>query len=71
LGIRQGRSYPNPLFWELAGEEGSPVLFGFDAHDARAAGDIATLPHAMRLVEKYSLNLIEEPTLCLISAKKL
>ena len=71
LGIRQGRSYPNPLFWELAGEEGASVLFGFDAHDARAAGDVATLPHAMRLVEKYRLNLIEEPSLRLFSAKKL
>ena len=63
LGIREKRSYPNPLFWELAGEEGAPVVFGFDAHEAKAAGDTATLPRAMELVEKYGLNLVKEPVL--------
>lgn len=66
LGFREGRSYPNPLFWELAGEEGASVLFGFDAHDARAAGDTETLPRAMALVEKYRLKLIDEPVLRLL-----
>ena len=61
LGIRQGRRYPAERFWKIAGEVGAKVTFGFDAHDIPAAGDVASLPHAMELVEKYHLNYIGEP----------
>ena len=66
LGIREKRNYPNPLFWELAGEEGSPVVFGFDAHNVAGAADLASLPRAMELVNTYRLNLVKEPTLRLL-----
>jgi len=66
LGIRQGRRYPNERFWQIAGEIGVPVTFGFDAHDEAAAGDVASLPRAMEIVEKYNLNYIGEPKLVLL-----
>lgn len=63
LGIRDNRIYPNEDFWQIAGEEQSPVTFGFDAHDAPAACDRASLPRAMELVEKYNLRYIGMPKL--------
>lgn len=32
LGIREGRHYPNRVFWEVAAEEGCTTIFGCDAH---------------------------------------
>ncbi len=63
LGIRQGRPYPDEMFWELAGEEKSPVTFGFDSHDVLNACDEKSLPVAKKLVEKYNLNYIGKPVL--------
>lgn len=63
LGIRDNRHYPNERFWEIAGEVGSPVVFGFDAHDPRSAADKASLKKANELIEKYRLNVIDEPKL--------
>ena len=67
LGIREGRNYPNPLFWQIVGEVGSPVTFGFDSHDIQAAYDGESLPFAFRLVRECSLNYIGEPRLLPIS----
>jgi histidinol-phosphatase (PHP family) len=63
LGIRSGRNYPNELFWELAGETGAPVTFGFDAHSTDDAFDTASLVKAEALVKKYSLHYIGMPAL--------
>lgn len=62
-GIRDHRHYPRELFWEVAGQEGCPVTFGFDAHDPESAADLATEPAAMELVEKYGLKYIGMPKL--------
>lgn len=67
LGIRDNRSYPHEPFWELAGEEQSPVTFGFDAHDVLNAYDAASLEKAQELVEKYNLNYIGMPEIINIS----
>ena len=32
LGLTYGRHYPNPLFWEVAAEEGCKAILGSDAH---------------------------------------
>lgn len=61
LGIRDNRKYPNPLFWELVGEEQSPVTFGFDAHDVKSAFDGESLITAKAMVEKFKLNYIGMP----------
>jgi histidinol-phosphatase (PHP family) len=63
LGIREKRHYPNDLFWQVVGEVGAPVTFGMDAHRPEDAGDKRSVTAAMKLVEKYGLNYIGEPTL--------
>ncbi|MBQ7363313.1 MAG: histidinol-phosphatase [Clostridia bacterium] len=66
LGIREMRNYPCESFWKLAGEVGSPVTFGFDAHRAVDAFDEGSLARAEELVEKYRLNYIGRPRVILI-----
>ena len=63
LGIRDNRHYPNPLFWEVAGEEGCGAVIGFDAHDPKSAYDEPTIPKAIAWAEKYGVNLPELPVL--------
>lgn len=63
LGLRAKRNYPCERFWAIAGQEQSPVTFGFDSHDVRAAYDPESLKTAMEWVEKYHLNYIGEPKL--------
>ncbi len=63
LGMRRGKNYPNEDFWCIAGEEHSPVTFGFDAHDVWEACDFYSLVKAQELVEKYNLNYIGMPKL--------
>jgi len=66
LGIREGRNYPNPLFWEVAGEVGCPVVFGCDAHDPPLVYDQEREKIALEWVERYGLSYLSEPTLILI-----
>ena len=61
LGIRGKRSYPRELFWEVAGDEKSPVTFGFDAHSAKDAYDGESLVVAIEWVRRYNLNYIGKP----------
>ncbi len=61
LGIRQKRYYPNDLLWQVAGEEQSPVTFGFDAHDVMAAYDGESLIKAKEMIKKYNLNYTGKP----------
>lgn len=63
LGMRANRHYPREDFWRLAGEEGAPVTFGFDAHDPQSAYDEVSFSAAVALVKKYGLNYIGEPAL--------
>ncbi|MBE6688284.1 MAG: PHP domain-containing protein [Ruminococcaceae bacterium] len=69
LGIRDGRNYPYGSFWEMAGQEKCPVVFGFDAHDVNAAFDGESLKKAYEMVEKYGLNYIGRPTVTDIQKK--
>lgn len=63
LGIRDNRNYPNEVFWEVVGEEKSPVTFGFDAHTADSACDRESQKNAEEIVRKYKLNYIGRPKL--------
>ena len=63
LGIRESRKYPRDDFWQIAGEVGSPVTFGFDAHDVPSAWDSASLEKAKEIVARFGLNYIGRPTL--------
>lgn len=61
LGIRDGRIYPNKEFLKLAGEENSPITFGFDAHSVESAYDGESLKKAKEAVSTYHLNYIGKP----------
>lgn len=61
LGIRDNRHYPNPLFWEVAGEVGAPVTFGFDAHETQVAFDGESLIKAKEMVKSFGLSYIGKP----------
>ena len=61
LGFRAGRHYPQDRFWKLAGEEQSPVTFGFDSHDVQGACDTASLTRAKELVDACALNYVGCP----------
>ncbi len=61
LGIRDKRRYPNEKFWEIVGETGAPVTFGFDAHCPADAADKKSFKVAMDMVERYKLNYIGMP----------
>ena len=63
LGISKKRKYPNEIFWEIAGEEGSPVTFGFDTHTADRVYDSPSIPRAKELVEKFALHYVGKPKL--------
>ena len=63
LGIREGRYYPNNAFLAMVKAADAPVTFGFDAHSPSAAADLASVPKAMALVEKYGLRYIGKPKL--------
>ena len=63
LGIRDGRYYPNSIFWKVAAEVGAPVTFGFDAHDTASAYDEASLAIAKSMVKDFGLNYIGKPVL--------
>lgn len=60
-GIRDNRFYPYEKFWEIAGQVGSSVVYGFDSHDTAAAYDGESIATADMLVQKYNLNLIKDP----------
>ena len=66
LGIREGRHYPNELFWQLAGEENCTVVFGCDAHDAQALHVQPVEAQARKMAEKYGLRVLEEPAIRVI-----
>lgn len=67
LGLKEGRHYPDDMFWEIAGKMQCPVVFGVDAHNPQALNDPETLASAMQMCEKYKLNLQE--TLELVPVK--
>ena len=59
LGVREGRIYPRPDFWEVAGNVGNTVTIGSDAHKAREVYDPVSYEKAMELVKRYSLNYVD------------
>ncbi len=61
LGINEGRYYPNPLFWEIAGEENCTVVIGSDAHRPMHVVHPEPEKRALEIVNKYALTLIEAP----------
>lgn len=63
LGIRENRNYPEPLFWELAAEEGCRVILGCDAHDSAHLLESASERKAMEMVNYLGLELLDRVSL--------
>lgn len=58
LGIREGRHYPNMRVWELAAEEGCPVILGLDAHAPEHLNDPDTCRKAMEILEPFGFDIL-------------
>lgn len=59
LGVAAHRHYPNPLFWQLAGEEGCDVVFGIDAHSPQEVLNQWPEMIATSMAEEFGLNLLQ------------
>ncbi len=60
LGIRDNRTYSSEKFYKIAGQVGSTMIVGFDAHDVASAYDGESLEKIKMLREKYNLNIIDK-----------
>lgn len=58
LGLSGGKNYPSRVFWELAAEEGCPVILGRDAHDPESLLDVKTEQKALAVIGELGLPLI-------------
>lgn len=56
LGIREGRNYPNPVFWEIAAEEGCQVILGCDAHAPEHLLEEKAEPAAREILARFGLT---------------
>ena len=59
LGIREGRHYPNPLFWEVAAEENCPVILGCDAHRPSHLLEPEIRQAGVDLAKAYGLQVLD------------
>lgn len=60
LGIREGRNYPDRLFWELAAEAGCQAVLGADAHEPAVLADEKTEKLAMEILEPLGIGILEK-----------
>lgn len=59
LGLRSGRHYPTPAFWEIAAEEGCDAILGRDAHDPQMLLDTATEQRGLELLSSLKIHILE------------
>ena len=59
LGLKDGRNYPNELFWKIAAAEGCKAILGCDAHNPEALSDIIVEKKARALAEKVGIEIID------------
>ena len=55
LGIRESRNYPNPIFWEIASEEGNRIVFGADAHYPHHVFQSDVIDEAYKIIQKSGI----------------
>lgn len=63
LGVREGRHYPNPVFWRLAAELDCPVALGCDAHSPQALNRPEIEKAALDFLNTLGLQIVERPQL--------
>ncbi len=59
LGIREGRNYPNELFWQIAAEEGCSAVLGCDAHRSEDLLNFESERKARQLAARLGLPILE------------
>lgn len=59
LGFREGRHYPNRVFWECAAEENCPVILGVDAHQPQNFQHTNSEERALEIIRSLGLHLLE------------
>ncbi len=59
LGLLEGRNYPDPRFWKIAGEERVDTVLGVDAHAVDRVHLPACEEKALEMVKTCGLHLIE------------
>lgn len=57
LGMREGRPYPNPIFWEIAARVGNRCIIGCDAHSPE---DVAH-PEQIKKIRAFARKMGVEP----------
>ncbi len=63
LGFSEGKHYPNPDFWRIAGEEGSTVILGSDAHAPEDTWRPDLIARAEDLLAGFGIAPIEKTAL--------
>lgn len=63
LGLASGKNYPDPMFWELAAEEGCCVILGRDAHTPQSLLDEKTERDALTTLSALDLVPMERVVL--------
>lgn len=59
-GLWMNRHYPNPEFWEIAGEVGNKAVIGADAHFPDKLYIPEVYSNAIALAEKYHVPVVQE-----------
>ena len=60
LGLHEGRNYPNPAFWKIAGEEKVDVILGADAHHREHVYQPGIEQKALDIVRQNGLHLLND-----------
>ena len=63
LGMREGRHYPNELFWQLAGELEAQAVLGFDSHRPEHVAIASEIEKGIEFAEKHGIVLLDKITL--------
>lgn len=63
LGLRFGRHYPNPLFWEVVGEVGAEAILGCDAHDPQHIAVAEEIEKAHTLAKSFGVRVLDDVSL--------
>lgn len=63
LGLAGGRHYPNPMFWEMAAQEGCDVILGRDAHHPEALLDDKTEQRAVEILAGLGIQPLDTAVL--------
>lgn len=62
-GMRDGRHYPNPEFWQVAGRLGAKATLGFDSHHEKHVADGDEIIRGLRIADKYGIEVVDKITL--------